>query len=65
MLLLVVVIGLLVSVLQVVTQIQDPSIAFVPKIIVFVLGLIALTPWMLARLTAYASAMFVRLGSVG
>ena len=45
-------VGLLVSVLQVVTQLQDPSIAFVPKLAAFVVALVLLAPWMLERLMA-------------
>jgi flagellar biosynthesis protein FliQ len=55
------VVGLLVSVLQVITQVQDPSIAFVPKLVLFVLTLALLAPWMLDRLTAFGVAMFARL----
>jgi len=54
-------VGLLVSVLQVVTQLQDPSIAFVPKLAAFVVALALLSPWMLERLTAYANAVFARI----
>jgi flagellar biosynthesis protein FliQ len=53
--------GLLVSVLQVVTQVQDPSIAFVPKLILFAVALALLAPWMLGRLTAFGVATFARL----
>jgi flagellar biosynthesis protein FliQ len=55
------IVGLLVSVLQVVTQIQDPSIAFVPKLIVFGIVLVLLAPWMLSQLTSFGIAMFARL----
>ena len=55
------VVGLLISVIQVVTQIQDPSIAFVPKLVSFVVMLGFLAPWMLHRLTAFGVAMFARL----
>ena len=54
-------VGLLVGVLQVATQLQDPSIAFVPKLAVFVVALVLLAPWMLERLTVYASAVFARI----
>jgi flagellar biosynthesis protein FliQ len=54
-------VGLLVSVLQVVTQVQDPSIAFVPKLVVFGIALALLAPWMLHKLTAFGVSMFVRL----
>ena len=46
--------GAVVSMLQVVTQIQDAALAFVPKLIVFVIGCLVLGPWMLRQLTAFA-----------
>jgi flagellar biosynthesis protein FliQ len=61
----VLIIGLLISVLQVVTQVQDPSISFVPKLAVFIVALVLLAPWMLSKLTAYAGEMFMRLPLVG
>ena len=48
--------GLLVSVVQVVTQIQDATLAFIPKMIVFVTGALVLAPWMLRKLIAFAEA---------
>jgi flagellar biosynthetic protein FliQ len=53
--------GVLISILQVVTQVQDPSIAFVPKLLIFGVVLALLAPWMLARLTGFGIAMFARL----
>jgi flagellar biosynthesis protein FliQ len=53
--------GVLTGVLQVVTQVQDASIAFVPKIVVFAVALALLAPWMLEQLTTFARAMFARL----
>jgi flagellar biosynthetic protein FliQ len=57
----IVIVGALVSVLQVVTQIQDPSIAFVPKLVLFVVMLALLGPWMLHKATAFGVLMFSRL----
>lgn len=57
-------VGLLVSVLQVVTQVQDPSIGFVPKLGAFIVALVLLAPWMLNKLTAYGVSMFERLARV-
>ncbi|MEY2840125.1 MAG: hypothetical protein RJB60_2424 [Pseudomonadota bacterium] len=48
--------GVIVSVLQVVTQIQDATLAFVPKLVVFVIGALVLGPWMLRKLVAFAQA---------
>lgn len=54
--------GLLISILQVVTQVQDSSIAFVPKLVLFGVVLMLLAPWMIDRLTRFGVAMFTRLG---
>lgn len=42
-----VVIGLIVSVFQTITQIQESTLTFVPKIIAGVVTIIILMPWML------------------
>jgi flagellar biosynthesis protein FliQ len=57
------VVGLAISVLQVVTQVQDPSIAFVPKLIMFGVALALLAPWMLGKLSGFGVAMFARLAA--
>ena len=48
-------VGLAVSVLQVVTQVQEMSLTFIPKIIVAVVAIVAFGPWMLRKLLAFAS----------
>jgi flagellar biosynthetic protein FliQ len=53
--------GLLISIIQVVTQVQDPSIAFVPKLLIFGVVLALLAPWMVAKLTGFGTAMFARI----
>jgi flagellar biosynthetic protein FliQ len=58
MLVVALVLGLLVSVLQAVTQIQEQTLAFVPKLIgVAVIFLIAL-PWILQTLIRYTTELF-------
>ena len=52
------VVGVLVSILQAVTQIQEMTLTFVPKIVIMVLAGAVLMPWILERLTTYATAMF-------
>jgi len=42
-----VVVGLIVSIFQTITQIQEATLTFVPKIIAGVLTIIILLPWML------------------
>jgi len=57
----IVLVSLLISVLQVVTQVQDASIAFVPKLVLFVVVLGLVGPWMLDKLVGYGVSMFERL----
>ena len=49
-----VVVGLLVSIFQSVTSIQDQTITFVPKIVVMVIVSAVLLPWIAARLMDFA-----------
>ncbi|MFJ7507966.1 flagellar biosynthesis protein FliQ [Peribacillus simplex] len=52
------IVGLLVSIFQATTQIQEQTLAFVPKIVAVLLGLILLAPWMLSHLLTYANEIF-------
>jgi flagellar biosynthetic protein FliQ len=53
-----IVVGLIVSILQSVTSIQDQTLAFVPKIVVMVLAAAVLIPWIAQRLIEYAADLF-------
>ena len=46
-------VGLVISVFQAVTQIQEMTITFVPKIIVTFVSLLLFGPWMLSKLTDF------------
>lgn len=48
------VVGILVSVFQVVTQIQDVSLSFIPKMFVVGIVLAVFGPWMLKRLVEFS-----------
>jgi len=50
-------VGVLISIFQVVTQIQEVSLTFIPKIIVVVATLMLFGSWMLALLTRFASTV--------
>lgn len=50
-------VGLAVSILQVVTQIQESSLSFVPKLVAAVAVLLVLGSWMMATLMRYASGV--------
>lgn len=49
----VLVVGLLISVFQVVTQIQEMSLTYLPKLSVAVLMLLLVGPWMLRQLMSF------------
>lgn len=51
------VVGLLVSIFQAVTQIQEMTLSFIPKIIVMVAIIGVTFPWMLSTLIEYTMAL--------
>ncbi len=61
LLLLALVVGLLVSIFQATTQIQEQTLAFVPKIVAVLLGIVVFGPWMLSKMLSYTSDIFSNL----
>jgi flagellar biosynthesis protein FliQ len=57
--------GLLISVLQVATQLQEMTLSYVPKLVVAALMLVVLGPWMMHRVTSFAIEMFGILPQLG
>lgn len=53
-----VVVGLLVSLVQSVTSIQDQTLTFVPKITVMIVVAAVLLPWIVLQLVEFAAGMF-------
>lgn len=54
-------VGLLVSIFQATTQIQEQTLAFIPKIVAVLIGLIFFGPWMLTTLVQFTSDIFQNL----
>ena len=52
------VVGLLVSVFQAVTQIQEQSLTLIPKIVGIAVVVILLGPWMLGQLVSYTTNLY-------
>jgi len=50
-------IGLVISIAQAVTQIQEQTIQFVPKLLVMLVLIILLLPWTLTRLMEYSTTL--------
>lgn len=52
------VIGIIVSVLQAITQINEATLTFIPKMVAIVLVLVVMAPWMMEVLQNYSSEIF-------
>ncbi len=50
--------GIIVSLLQIVTSIQDTSFGAIPRLAAFLFAMILVMPWMLMRLISYTVALF-------
>ncbi|MCJ0764555.1 flagellar biosynthetic protein FliQ [Variovorax terrae] len=51
-------VGLAVSILQVVTQVQEMSLTFVPKLVTAAIVLVTFAPWMLKKLSQFATQLW-------
>jgi len=54
-------VGLLVSIFQAMTQIQEQTLAFIPKILAVFLSIIIFGPWMLTLLLDFTRDLFQQL----
>jgi flagellar biosynthesis protein FliQ len=56
------VVGIVMSLTQILTSIQDSSFSTVPRLTAFMAALVVAMPWMLAKLIAYTIGLFGDLG---
>jgi flagellar biosynthesis protein FliQ len=59
------VVGLVISLVQAITQIHEVTVAFVPKVLAIALTLLLMGPFMLATLSSYAHLLFDRIITIG
>jgi len=52
------VVSLIVSVLQAVTQVQEQTLSFVPRILAMLAALVIAWPWTVAKLVEFSTRMF-------
>jgi flagellar biosynthesis protein FliQ len=64
MLLAAMVVGLLVSIFQAVTQIQEQSLTLIPKIAVIAAIVVLLGPWMLGQFVGYTTNLYSSIPSL-
>lgn len=58
------IVGLLVSIIQAATQIQEQTLSFVPKLLAIVLGLIVLGNFMMTTLVEFTTDIFQKIASL-
>jgi flagellar biosynthetic protein FliQ len=54
-------VGLTIGLVQALTQIQDQTIAFVPKIIAMITTVIFCLPWLIERMVEYSEELFINI----
>ncbi len=55
------IVGLMVSIFQAVTQIQEMTLTFVPKIVAVLLGLLVAFPWIMNKLIDFTTELIVNI----
>ncbi|MBI2919477.1 MAG: flagellar biosynthesis protein FliQ [Planctomycetes bacterium] len=55
------VVGLGISVLQAATQVQEQTLAFIPKIVAVAFAMFLLLPWLMTRMTEYTVRLFTEM----
>lgn len=59
------VVGLVMSLLQSVTSMQEPTLTFIPKLLAIAGLALLLTPWLLRSLAEFSITIFLRMGAMG
>jgi len=54
--------GIVVSLVQIATSMQDNAFSTVPRLVVFLVAILILLPWMLQRSMSYATSILGNLG---
>jgi flagellar biosynthetic protein FliQ len=57
-------VGLVVSIFQAVTQIQEQTLSFIPKVIGLVVVILVAGPWMLDQVVTYTQQLYERIPSL-
>lgn len=54
-------VGIAVSLFQAVTQINEQTLSFIPKIFVIVVAMVLLSPWMMDTMTSFTHELYVNI----
>lgn len=57
-------VGIMVSLFQAVTQINEQTLSFIPKMLVIVMAIVLLSPWMMETITSFTQDLYTSIPSV-
>jgi len=57
-------IGIVVSILQAVTQINESTLTFIPKVVGIILVLVVMAPWMVEVMSNYTEQVIITAGQI-
>jgi flagellar biosynthetic protein FliQ len=52
------IVGVIISIIQIVTSIQDTALSFVPRIVVTFIVFLVVFPWMMSTMVSYTHTLF-------
>lgn len=52
-------VGILVSIFQAVTQINEQTLSFIPKVLVIIAALVIFSPWMMETMVTFTRDLFI------
>jgi len=55
------IVGLMISIFQAVTQIQEMTLTFIPKIVAVMTALVVFSPWMLEKIVTYTRTLIINI----
>ena len=58
------IVGLVISIFQATTQIQEPTLTFVPKLLIILFVVVMLSSWMLDKLGVFSLDMLEMIGNI-
>lgn len=59
------VVGLIVSIFQAATQINESTLSFLPKMVSIFIAIIVLSPWMMRKMDDYVHQVYEKIALVG
>lgn len=58
-------VGLMVSIFQAVTQLQEPTLTFIPKILAVIVVIVVAGPWMMDQLIGFTTELWSGIADIG